>query len=543
MKTILASAQHMTNRAFLVSSFSNNSFSAPTRQSGVTMQIFALLLLVLSMFSCFSTVSKAETTKPTAPILNPGTKIQLSTTEITLDTGSTGTIVEVTILGQTPEDVTLFAWSSNQSMAVTVEVIPGADSSKRLLFISLPFGSSGTTDIHLRAIHKHSTNHVGSVLKLTVPTAWTNPLSAQPVMNGLKPSFIGSIPSLQFTNRVSSYVWPFFAKPSVPVYNIAKAWGATGMPANHMYKNCMHASFTYSVAGIVKASVQYYKGVYLLHLQAEPKASGTVAVTMTLQYGTGPSTASVSQTFNVTVTADAALQPITMSAIPNTVMDGTFSTAGQMFMKQFQTNVPLSSEHFTVSYTNPSLMYAPKVVIGADGLVHSIEVTVKPGFHGISQISIVGFNGYSFSRREFIVNVLPFSVELTDVKDASINSSDGDIEISNAAETSSSVQKSDHESSARKDVLLQKETIAMKAFPNPASNVTTVKYNLPEADDTRIEIFTAQGMKLRTLSSGSTTKGQNTVDVDVSDLQSGTYMLTVSSKKYGVSSRSITVVR
>ncbi|MCU0426584.1 MAG: T9SS type A sorting domain-containing protein, partial [Candidatus Kapabacteria bacterium] len=533
---ILASAQQVHNLAL---SASTSALSAPVRRYPAIEVVFALLMLVLSMLSLVSTPTNAQTKNVLPTVVS--TQIKVSTPNITVETGATQVITEVTILGQSPQNVTLFAWLSNHTLA-KVYVAPGTDSSKRILIITISPGNYGVSLINLRGVHKHSHLVATAGIILNVPTVMTSPSLAPPLMSGVQPQIIGSIPNLSFMNNNGSqahFTYPFYASPQVPVLNTNGPW-MFGIPENHIWKNCIHASFKYSTTGILVATVQFYKGIYILRLSALPKASGTVAVTMILQYGIGSSTASVSQTFNVTV----APAPEQLSIGEITFIS---TTSGTSFFKGFQTNLPLKKEHFTVSYNNPDLMNEPQVYGGIlPSKFRSIGGILKKNVHGMGMVNIVAFDGYSFAQRQFTVQVTPLlnTPTFSSVEDnGSVNSSGADTEIGDTAETYSGVQKSVHESSTRKDVLSQKETIAMKAFPNPASNVTTVEYNLPEADDARVEIFSAQGMKLRTLSSGSATKGQNTVDVDVSDLQSGTYMLSISSKKYGVSSRSITVVR
>jgi hypothetical protein len=328
-------------------------------------------------------------------------------------------------------------------------------------------------------------------------------------------------------------VWPFFERPQVPVLNIAKAW-EYGIPPTHPSKNCVHASFKFSASGILgSALVQYYNGIYLLHLMSMPGTSGTVAVTMTLQYGIGSSTASVSQTFNVTV--GAAQPPISIMPISNVI-----TTSGTSFSKTFSTNLSLSKENFAISYTNPALMNEPQANGGfINGKFHKVSATMKKGVHGFGVVGVVAFDGYSFAYQPFQVQVLGLSEFQAAAETENVSMS----AAAESVEESPALSNDGGRGSRAELEVLSKETIAMKTYPNPASHKATVEYALPSEDEARVELFTAQGVKIQTVSEGRLSAGDHRAEVDVSGLQSGSYILRVYSAKYGVISRTITVVR
>jgi len=51
-------------------------------------------------------------------------------------------------------------------------------------------------------------------------------------------------------------------------------------------------------------------------------------------------------------------------------------------------------------------------------------------------------------------------------------------------------------------------------YPNPFNPTTTIRYELPDAADVRIEVFNAQGERVRVLVDRHQTAGQHTVSWD-----------------------------
>lgn len=78
--------------------------------------------------------------------------------------------------------------------------------------------------------------------------------------------------------------------------------------------------------------------------------------------------------------------------------------------------------------------------------------------------------------------------------------------------------------------------------PNPASSTARIDVTLPQADDARLEVYTTDGRKVAVLFDGLLDAGSRTISADVSNLESGTYVLVFESGENKVS-RTLTIVR
>ena len=79
------------------------------------------------------------------------------------------------------------------------------------------------------------------------------------------------------------------------------------------------------------------------------------------------------------------------------------------------------------------------------------------------------------------------------------------------------------------------------AFPNPARGQTTVRYAVPTPTDVTLRIYDLLGREVETVAVG-VQRGRRQVQVDVSDLSSGTYFLRLTAGGQTVS-RKFSVVR
>ena len=78
--------------------------------------------------------------------------------------------------------------------------------------------------------------------------------------------------------------------------------------------------------------------------------------------------------------------------------------------------------------------------------------------------------------------------------------------------------------------------------PNPASTVARVEVTIPTAAETTLEVFTTSGEKVATLFQGRLESGTRQINADVTGLESGKYVLVLTSGETKVS-RTLTVVR
>ena len=74
--------------------------------------------------------------------------------------------------------------------------------------------------------------------------------------------------------------------------------------------------------------------------------------------------------------------------------------------------------------------------------------------------------------------------------------------------------------------------IAAAAYPNPATNTTTLSFELPESAVIRIDLRDEQGSLVKNITRADYAEGQNQVEVDLGDLTNGTYYLTLNSRAF-----------
>lgn len=74
--------------------------------------------------------------------------------------------------------------------------------------------------------------------------------------------------------------------------------------------------------------------------------------------------------------------------------------------------------------------------------------------------------------------------------------------------------------------------IAATAYPNPAANATTLTFELVEEAVIRIDLRDEQGGLVKNITRDTYQTGKNQVTVDLSDLNNGTYYLTLNSRTF-----------
>lgn len=67
----------------------------------------------------------------------------------------------------------------------------------------------------------------------------------------------------------------------------------------------------------------------------------------------------------------------------------------------------------------------------------------------------------------------------------------------------------------------------IKSYPNPATNLNTLQYNIKQAGHIRIELRDRQGKVLKVLLDDTQQTGKYTLDVDISQLKNGVYYYTI----------------
>jgi hypothetical protein len=68
-------------------------------------------------------------------------------------------------------------------------------------------------------------------------------------------------------------------------------------------------------------------------------------------------------------------------------------------------------------------------------------------------------------------------------------------------------------------------------YPNPASNQTTLKVNMPSRGKAEIELFGLNGQKIKTIHSGRIRKGESEYPIDLTDLETGMYLVVIYSNE------------
>jgi hypothetical protein len=84
------------------------------------------------------------------------------------------------------------------------------------------------------------------------------------------------------------------------------------------------------------------------------------------------------------------------------------------------------------------------------------------------------------------------------------------------------------ETAEREATTASVERIAARTYPNPATNATTLTFDLPNSLELAIDIRDENGKLVKKITQEQFAKGKHEVNVDVSDLRNGTYYLTLS---------------
>lgn len=71
--------------------------------------------------------------------------------------------------------------------------------------------------------------------------------------------------------------------------------------------------------------------------------------------------------------------------------------------------------------------------------------------------------------------------------------------------------------------------IAGIAYPNPASSQTTIQIKMPKRGKAEINLFSLSGQKIQTIHTGRMKKGENEFSIDLTQLETGVYLVKVRS--------------
>jgi hypothetical protein len=74
-------------------------------------------------------------------------------------------------------------------------------------------------------------------------------------------------------------------------------------------------------------------------------------------------------------------------------------------------------------------------------------------------------------------------------------------------------------------------------FPNPAKEQTTLRIMLPEKAKVQVDLFNLNGQLIQTISSKKLEKGANNLPIDLLDIPTGTYLISIRSEEFKESVR------
>lgn len=556
MKTILASAQQVHNLALFATAF-----AVPARQSLATSLAFAFLTFVLTVGFVF-TQSAAVFAQPTtiAPPANvQPAKIKVSKNIITLPFGVVSETIPVTVEHDEPGSVTLIPRNLNPNL-LSVAVLPGNAPNQRLIQLNFVPGNYGATSILFTVLTPNTSQVATSAGAMTVavqaPPA--NPFGEN--ISGFasaKARFLSRIPGVIFPTlpaAQTSHAVLFQAYPAVPalrVQNPSAPVAATDSAAKYLRYSLEYKDITVfgpnntpsktSLLDQQNSEVRFWNNNFILRFIPKHSITGICEVTLTIAYGAGDPAFTTSQTFRVQVTNDL-MQNLTLSPIGNVAAQLYQSGVSFGSSPQFTTN--FQPAQFFIVHNNPKLLDSISISSMASGTQHRVWARSRPYKHGQASVTVVAYDGV------FNVQLSTLTVDFP-AQGQESEGQGGGAELGEGEETAANGANSGVQSKRGKELkgldapahLPSKETVSMKAYPNPASHKATVEYALPAADEARVELFTAQGVKLQTLSAGRREAGVHSAEADLSGLQSGSYILRVFSGRYGVSSRAITVTR
>jgi hypothetical protein len=78
-----------------------------------------------------------------------------------------------------------------------------------------------------------------------------------------------------------------------------------------------------------------------------------------------------------------------------------------------------------------------------------------------------------------------------------------------------------------KPIAKREATLQFKVYPNPMNSVGSMEINMPKEDRAVVEIYDLNGRLVSTVSNRILQKGNNKLDINISNFRNGTYLATV----------------
>ena len=84
-----------------------------------------------------------------------------------------------------------------------------------------------------------------------------------------------------------------------------------------------------------------------------------------------------------------------------------------------------------------------------------------------------------------------------------------------------------------------KENLWINCYPNPVTSTITVEYYLHQGGHVDIQVMDLTGRSIATLVDANTNQGKHSVDFDLSNFQSGTYIFTLKTNNVSITKKVI----
>jgi hypothetical protein len=89
---------------------------------------------------------------------------------------------------------------------------------------------------------------------------------------------------------------------------------------------------------------------------------------------------------------------------------------------------------------------------------------------------------------------------------------------------------------------IQNNSLSLLVYPNPANHTASISYQLTDKEHITLELFDITGRKIRTLLNNEQDHGMHTLNISISDLSSGIYLVRLSAGKKQISNHRLEVI-